>query len=133
MPLLNPTNAPFTTLTFTVASQGSTTDSLGNVIPGSAAMSVDAIVTPLSTDSLSSVQASLGTDRAGIPVKVRAATSTGTFPAAIRRGVVTEATLTYGGRPARLALMVSNPNPHVVGSGLLPSLGQSAVGLVVVG
>ena len=133
MPPLNPLNAPPATLTFTVASGESTTDSLGNVIPGSATVAVDAIITPLSLDSLGNVQAALGTDRAGIPVKVRAATATGAFPAEIQRGVVTEATLTYGGRSARLALIISSPNPHVVGAGLLPGLGQSAVGLVAVG
>lgn len=133
MPVINPLNAPLTMLTFTVAGGGTVTDALGNVVPGSATVTVEAILTPLGLDSLGQTQAALGTDRGGIPVKVRAATKTGTFPTSIQRGVLTEATLTYGGRPARLALMVSNPNPHVVGAGLLPSLGQSAVGLVVVG
>jgi hypothetical protein len=133
MPLLNPTNAPLTTLTFAVAGAGNVTDALGNVTPKADSVAVQVVVTPISMDNLGQVQAALGTDRAGLPVKVRAATPTGTFPAAIRRGVLTEATLTYGGRPALLALMISNPNPHVVGLGLLPDLGQSVVGLVVVG
>lgn len=131
--MLNPLNAPLTTLTFTVSGGGTVADALGNVVPGSDTVTVEAILTPLGPDSLGQTQSALGTDRAGIPVKVRAATKTGTFPASIQRGVVTEATLTYGGSSARLALMVSNSNPHVVGAGLLPSLGHSAVGLVVVG
>lgn len=133
MPLLNPLNAPTTTLTFTVADRGTVTDDLGNVVPGSATVTVQAILTPLGMDSLGQVRESLGTEQTGIPVKVRCVSATGTFPTTIRRGMLTEATLTYGGRPARLALMVSNPNPHVVGAGLLPGLGQSAVGLVVLG
>lgn len=133
MSVLNPTHAPLTTLAFTVATEGGDVDALGNAVPKSATVSVQAILTPLGMDSIGQVRESLGTEQTGIPVKVRCVSETGTFPAAIRRGVLTEATLTYGGRPARLSIMVSNPNPHVVGAGLLPGLGQSAVGLVVLG
>jgi hypothetical protein len=131
--VLNPLNAAPVTLTFTVASGGTTTDPLGNVIPGSALVTMEAIITPLSPASLAQVQASLGTKAVGIPVKVRAATADGAFPAGLPRAALTEATLTYGGRPARIALMVPEPNPHVVGAGLLASVGQSVLGLLSVG
>jgi len=127
---LNPLNAPVTPLTFTVAGSGTTTDSLGNVIPNQGTVTVPAIVTQLSPNALADIQESIGATQSGIPVKVRAATPDGTFPSAITRGSVTECTLTYSGRPARLSLMVTRPNPHLVGSGLLAGLGQSALGLL---
>jgi hypothetical protein len=130
---LNPLNAPVTTLTFTVAGSGTTTDALGNTIPNQATVTVPAIVTQLSPNALADIQDVLGSTKSGIPVKVRAATSNGAFPSTITRGSATECTLTYSGRPARLSLMVTRPNPHLVGSGLLASLGQSAVGLLSLG
>lgn len=130
---LNPLNAPLTTLTFTVASGGLVPDSLGNLVPGQTAIAVPVILTELSPNNLGQVQESLGTNQVGIPVKVRAATADGTFPTGIPRGILCEATLTYAGFPARLALMVARPNPHATGAGLVPLVGQSAMGLLSMG
>jgi hypothetical protein len=128
--VFNPLNAPITTLTFKVAGAGTTTDSLGNVIPAHGTVTVPVILTQLSPNDLGQVQESLGSTKTGIPVQVRAATKDGTFPSAIAQGSVTECTLTYAGRPARMAVLITRANPHVVGAGLLPALGHSALGLL---
>ena len=133
MALLNPANAVPVTMIFTVAGTGTTTDDLGNQVPNEATASTQAIMTPLGASSLQQVQQSLGTERQGRPVKLRCQSSTGQWPAAVPRGVVVEAKTTYAGRPATVALVLDEPNPHVVGLGLLPGLGQSAMGLLSVG
>ena len=133
MALLNPANAVPVTLTFTVAGTGTTTDDLGNPIPNETTAPTQVIMTPLGASSLQQVQQSLGTERQGRPVKLRCQSSTGKWPAAVPRGVLVEAKTTYAGRPATVALVLDEPNPHVVGLGLLPGLGQSAMGLLSVG
>ena len=133
MTILNPANAVPVTLTFTVAGTGTTTDDLGNPIPNETTVSTQVIMTPLGASSLQQVQQSLGTERQGRPVKLRCQSSTGKWPAAVPRGVLVEAKTTYAGRPATVALVLDEPNPHVAGLGLLPGLGQSAMGLLSVG
>ena len=133
MALLNPANAVPVTLTFTVAGSGTTTDDLGNPIPNESVVPTQVIMTPMGASSLQQIQQSLGTERQGRPVKLRCQSATGQWPAAVPRGVLVEANTTYAGRTATVALVLDEPNPHVVGLGLLPGLGQSAMGLLSVG
>ena len=127
---LNPGNATPIPLTFTIAGTTASTDGLGNPTLSTSTVVVSCIVTPLGLANLQQVQQSLGADRSGEPVKVRVATAPGTFPATLTRGKVLEATCTYGGRAAIVALKIGSVNPHVAGMGLLGSLGQSVNGLV---
>ena len=133
MALLNPANAVPVTLTFTVAGSGTTTDDLGNPIPNESVVPTQVIMTPMGASSLQQIQQSLGTERQGRPVKLRCKSATGQWPAAVPRGVLVEGRTTYAGRPATVALVLDAPNPHVAGMGLLPGLGQSAMGLLSVG
>ena len=127
---LNPGNATPIALTFKIAGTTASTDTLGNPTLSTSTVVVSCFVTPLSISNLQQVQQSLGADRSGEPVKVRVAAGDGTFPAALTRGKVLEATCTYGGRAAIVALKIGGANPQVAGVGLLAKLGQSVYGLV---
>jgi hypothetical protein len=128
MTLLNPLNAPLTTLTFTrLATVGSTTDTLGNPIATSATATVQAVITPLQPARLADLAPIVGVDGVGIPVKVRAAS----WPAGVGAGVAV-ASLTYNGRSATIKLApikeMSGPAQRVA-----PGLGVSAEGVLVYG
>lgn len=127
---INPGNATPITLSFAVATGSATTDALGNPVRSSSTVTAAAFVTPLSTAKLQQVQAGLGVDRMGIPVKVRCKSSTGLFPSSLTRGKLLEPTCTYGGRPARIAMVIGEPPSTLAGMGLLTQLGQSVEGLL---
>jgi hypothetical protein len=128
MPLLNPLNAPLTTLTFTrLSAVGSATDALGNAIATETTATVKAIVTPLSIARLADLAQLVGVDGADFPVKVRVAS----WPAGVGAGQAV-ASLTYNGRPATIRLApireASAPAQRVA-----PGLGVSAEGVLVYG
>lgn len=126
MALLNPLNAPLTTLTFTrLSAVGAGTDALGNAIATEATATVQAIVTTLGAARLADLAPLVGVDGAGIPVKVRVAA----WPAGVGAGVAV-ASLTYNGRPATIRLAPIR-SASVTAQRIAPGLGVSAEGVLV--
>ena len=122
--MLNPTNAALTTITFQVASAGTTTDDLGNPVPNRGTATVEAILTPLRPSDLQWVAAAVGVEPIGIPVKVRAYS----YPAELPRLKKITGSLEYAGQPALVDMVIGAVNPHVIGLGL--ALGQSCYGVL---